>query len=364
MSVPKNILVLSDYISATQIISFLQPLANSIATGDLRLRMEPHSTKAGVMENIISEDVPEFLIMSRYTWSKGKSLTRLARKIGAAILYHIDDNLLDVPIDLGEAKFSVYNDPKTRKNLHANMEVADLLYASTPALAKVFEGYNLDVPIVGGDLYCSVGAEQILASAPSTMPTIGYMGTGGHSADLASILPAIEFLMDELPLLRFETFGSILRPPSLGRFGSRYMHHEPVPNYVEFRQRLSSLGWWIGLAPLENTPFNCCKADTKWVEYSAAGMATVASDLLVYRKACSGDAGVLASSVDDWKSALTRLIYDHNARQNYIVNAQAKLRRMYGHNNLELQLMQVFEMARANAAQRKPNAKFSHADAG
>lgn len=352
----KSILVLSDYISATQIISFLQPLAQSISKGDMQLRLEAHSKKPKVLEGIIDSEKPSFFIMSRYTWEKGKSAARFAQKKGIPVIYHLDDDLLNVPKSLGETKFAVYNDPRLLANLRANMEAADLLYASTPALAKTLESYNLDVPIVGGDLYCSVSPEQVLEPTPSTMPTIGYMGTGGHSEDLALVLPAVEALMDELPLLRFETFGSIPPPPSFARFGDRYMHHQPVFNYIEFRQRLNSLGWWIGLAPLQDTPFNRCKADTKWVEYSAAGAATVASDLPVYHNACSDGAGILAGPTGDWVSALRRLIYDPHARQGYVANAQNKLRHVYRRENLASQLMRVFEATQSNAKHRKLNA--------
>ena len=77
------------------------------------------------------------------------------------------------------------------------------------------------------------------------------------------VLPAVRRLMSEVPNLRFETFGTIGATQSLSEFGSRVGHHRGVPNYALFLARLSELGWWVGIAPLEDTPFNRCKADTK-----------------------------------------------------------------------------------------------------
>lgn len=341
-----NLLVFGDAITATQAISFLQPMVGSITRGVARLQMVGHD-KIKDIDGALNglDERPTALILSRYTWSKGKLLAHAARERGVPVIYHIDDDLLNVPMSLGPEKYAAYNSPERIGALRANMEAADLLYASTPALAHAFESYGLAVPIVPGDLYCSVDPDAIGEPALSTMPTIGYMGTGGHSADLALALPAIEALMDELPFLRFETFGTIARPQSLARFGNRYAHHGAVPNYVGFVDKLRSLGWWIGLAPLEDNPFNRCKADTKWVECSLAGMATVASDLPVYHRACADGAGVLCTSNSDWFEAMRSLVLDGDLRRGIVAAAQRKLRDVYSHAALERQLRQVVGQA-------------------
>jgi glycosyltransferase involved in cell wall biosynthesis len=202
------------------------------------------------------------------------------------------------------------------------------------------------VPIVAGDIYCSVLADEVGALVPpATGPVIGYMGTGGHSADLALILPAIGELMNQLPSLNFELFGTIKMPAELAGFGSRVRHLPPVADYAKFRSQLRSLGWWVGLAPLEDNPFNRCKADTKWVEYSLAGMAVVASNLPVYHRACGDGCGILASTPDEWARAVADLLYRPDARQRMIAAAQAKLRASYSREKLRAQVIQVFEQA-------------------
>jgi hypothetical protein len=348
-----NVLVFADTIGATQIISFLQPLYSRIVEGSAKLYLEPHSKQRATAEAMIEGDHPSVVVLSRYTWAAGRILADKARKRKIPVIFHIDDDLLNVPRSLGPDKFARYNDPKRLSSLRANIEAADLLYTSTPALAQALSENGLAVPTISGDLYCTVDPYSVRVPNPSTVPTIGYMGTGGHSEDLALILPAIESLMDELPSLRFETFGTIKPPPGMTRFGDRYRHHEGVSNYIGFTEKLRSLGWWVGLAPLEDNPFNRCKADTKWVEYTLAGMATIAADLPVYHRACAGGSGVLATSAGAWKEAMRTLILDSHARHKTIFEAQRKLCKVYTHAALGLQLEGVLNLAKEIAIRDK-----------
>ena len=161
------------------------------------------------------------------------------------------------------------------------------------------------------------------------------------------VMPAVCAVMDEMPSLNFEVFGTIKMPGELERFGRRVRHLAPVSDYADFIPHLRSLGWWVGLAPLEDNPFNRCKADTKWVEYSLAGMAVVASDLPVYKRACTNGTGLLCRSTDDWRDAIASFIYRPDFRCQTIAAAQAKLIAEYSHATLRRQVLDVFAQARA-----------------
>lgn len=340
------ILVLGDLIGATQMISFVQPLGAKIAHNEVRLQLGSGKQAKGTLRESMKLDRPDALFLSRYTRADGEAIADMARKKDIPVIFHLDDDLLNVPPSIGAEKYTAYNDPTRLAALRANIEAADLLYASTPMLAQTFRGYDLNVPIVSGEIYCSISPTNIRQTVPSTMPTIGYMGTGGHSADLAIVLPVITSLMDEYAFLRFETFGTIQPPSEMARFGNRYAHHDPVANYAAFIGKLESLGWWIGIAPLEDNAFNACKADTKWVEYSLSGAVTVASDLPVYHRACAAGCGILAASPDAWMAALRSLVLDEKLRDGMLTAARNKLHSTYGHAVLERQIFNVIEAAR------------------
>lgn len=338
--------------TATQMISFGQPFAGA-PDAPVQIVFEKTYAEAAEVEGAFARQSPDLLVLSRCTSPLGADWTRLARAAGIPVIFHIDDDLLAVPASLGASKFKAYNSPERLQALRDNIEGSDLLYVSTAELAKRFHEHGIRAPIVAGDVYCAVAMDEIGAlTAPATGPVIGYMGTAGHAADLAMIMPAVCEVMECVSGLQFEVFGTIKMPSELDRFGSRVRHIPPVPDYAHFLPFLRSLGWWVGLAPLEDNIFNRCKADTKWVEYSLAGMAVVASDLPVYHRACAQGAGVLAKTNHDWRQSIMALLDQPADRAEMIQAAQQKLRAAYTHESLRKQVLAVFEQASATSGRK------------
>lgn len=338
--------------TATQMISFGQPFA-AAPHAPYRIVFERHYPEVADVEAAYAAHRPDVLVLSRYTSELGTAWIRLAREAGTPVVYHIDDDLLAVPPSLGESKFKAYNNPERLQALRDNIEGCDLLYVSTAELGKRFHEHGIPTPVVAGDVYCAVASAEIgPLIAPASGPVIGYMGTAGHSADLAMIMPAVCEIMESIPGLQFEVFGTIKMPSPLERFGSRVRHVPPVADYSEFLPFLRSLGWWVGLAPLEDNIFNRCKADTKWVEYSLAGAAVVASALPVYHRACEHGAGILAATNSQWSQSIRKLVNEPQERTRMIDAAQRKLHEEYSHDRLRRQVIDVFEQASSALGKR------------
>lgn len=350
---PERLLVMTDQVSATQVISFLNPLANR--TDDLGYRVA-FLALAGRPD--LSRDMETFrptaAVLSRVTRPEGREVAERLRTAGLPVIFHIDDDLLAVPMSLGKSKYDFYNAPERLAALRATIEACDLVYASTGPLAEALRAHGIRRPVVAGSVYCTVDPQALPLPVPATRPVIGYMGTGGHSADLEMIVPVLDRLLTRYPDLRFETFGTIASPRGLAHHGARIAHHGPVDNYAGFLERLAALGWWIGVAPLDDNGFNRCKADTKWVEYSLAGAAVVASDLPVYGRACADDAGRLARGPDDWERILACLIEDADLRRHLVTAARHKLAAAYPHAALRAQIGDVLATARQLSAARRP----------
>jgi glycosyltransferase involved in cell wall biosynthesis len=349
-----NILVVFDGrrgATATQKISFGQPFDSAPADFPVRIIFQGDLPTSAEIQSAFMKHGADVLVLSRYTSQLGAEWIWAARNAGIPVVFHIDDDLLAVPASLGAAKYTAYNSPERLGALRQNIEGSDLLYVSTGELARRFNEHGIRTPILAGDVYCSVSPDEIGALVgPATGPVIGYMGTSGHSEDLAAVLPAIAKVMDAVPDLQFEVFGTIEMPAELARFRPRLRHLPPVADYADFIPYLRSLGWWIGLAPLNDNPFNRCKADTKWVEYSLAGMGVVASDVPVYHSACAGGAGALATTTEEWRDSLLELLYRPDLRMRMIAKAQEKLRERYTHSILREQVMNVIKAASARAS--------------
>lgn len=344
----ERIFLLADDIGATQAISFIRPLKTLCDAGRIVLRCQGHSKSGDAVEASYREFTPSILVLSRYTQGSAKPLIDMARLQGVPILYHIDDDLLKVPMSLGKKKYDAYNRPERLAHLRENMNSSDLVYASTAELGQALAGNGVTVPIHAGDIYCSIDPATIGPVDPATGPVIGFMGTGGHAADLEMITPALEALMEQVPELQFEVFGTIAMPAALRRFGGRIRSFGAVSDYAAFLARLGNLGWWVGLAPLEDSPFNRCKADTKWVEYSHAGMATVASNVCVYQRAAQGGCAHLAQDAAAWHEKIFDLIRDRAGRQRMVEAARSKIATSYSDAALSRQILKVFSICRAN----------------
>ncbi|WP_088626289.1 hypothetical protein [Oceanicola sp. 22II-s10i] len=342
---PERLLVVADRVGATQEISFAQPLASR--PGDMLVYFDKNLRQKEAIRARFDYVQPTLLVLSRYTYQNGLYWAQLARQAGIPVIFHIDDDLLQVPMSLGPEKYAAYNDPARLKALRDNMEACDLLYASTAPLAEDLRGHGIRVPIVAGDIYCSVDLDTAPPLPPATGPVIGYMGSGGHAADLEMIEGAIARLMLRFPTLRFEIFGTLPIPRALQPFSDRVGHVTPgMLDYDDFIALLRRLGWWIGLAPLEDNRFNRCKADTKWVEYSQAGIPVVASDLPVYHRACAGGAGFLAGDEEAWYGYMERLILDPGRRAETTSRAAQRLKTVYQRENLTRQVLEIFGQVR------------------
>lgn len=351
-SAPFSVLVIADVITATQFISFLQPLQSQIESGNFVLHLENCPRTPAESEKLFTKTAPSLLVLSRCTYPGGENLIRLARENAIPYIYHIDDDLLRVPESLGADKYKAYNNPARLQRLSGFINAADLVYASTAPLKLALLESGIKAEIFPGETYCAATSAALLQPMLSPWPVIGYMGTSGHANDLDMVLPAIERLLDEYADLRFEVFGTIRMPERLLRFGNRVMAHTPDLNYPGFIAKLHTLGWWIGLAPLEDNRFNCCKADTKWVEYASAGIAVVASDLPVYHRACGDEAGLLVAREDGWYAKLKSLLRDGRGRRRMAARAREKLHADYSQAALQQQVLHVFDKAKANAAAR------------
>ena len=164
------------------------------------------------------------------------------------------------------------------------------------------------------------------------------------------ILPVIEGVLDRNADLSFELFGSIPIPSVLDRFGDRITRIEPIADYEEFLEALCEREWDIGVCPLTGTDFNRTKSNNKWIEYTAAGIAVVASSGMAYDQCCLGGAGFLASNLDEWQSAIDRLIVDDAERVAMVKRAQQRLESDYGIAAHRQQIIDIVQFATEQAA--------------
>lgn len=345
-------------------LSFEKPLAALVARGEIvtRLLTEPEIRTALAQEgepavalhrSLVAFD-PDMIVFCRYSGPGTPQMLEWAQANAISVMFHIDDDLLAIPKDIGEGKHALHNAPERIEAVRLLLGQADLVYVSTEALLARLAEAVPGARMQSGRIYCSgsIIRRPPLAVANSAICKVGYMASADHAHNLTMILPAIEALLDRNPGVQFEFFGSIAMPPELARFGDRITAAPPVANYARFLEEFAAREWDIGICPLSPIPFNLMKANTKWVEYTSVGAAVVASRGGVYDACCADGAGLLADTPDEWLAALERLVRDGSFRLAQVARAQTLLQEQYGLASLRAQVLDMIALCRAQARER------------
>jgi len=341
-----NVLVLTEYINATYFISFDIPLRPLHAQGQINLAVasQKHVVAQGdaCWERWADSFRPDVVILTRYGDPTGRAILDFFRRRGVPVVYHIDDDLLEVPDSLGaeiRKRQRAGSVVETRRYLFAH---CDLIYASTEHLASVLEQRFPGQKVFHG-MYAPYLGDVLPPAGPAVAgrAVIGYMGSKGHQQDLEMVVPTLERLLDERPGLEFEVFGTIKLPGRLERFGHRARSHVVQKSYTEFLGRLTELHWSVGLAPLEDAPFNRCKAPTKFIEYTACGIPVVASQVPLYQDAMPENGGRLV--VQDWYTPIVEFLDDPHKAGNAVATARRHCASLYSVQRLQTQLLHVLE---------------------
>jgi glycosyltransferase involved in cell wall biosynthesis len=120
--------------------------------------------------------------------------------------------------------------------------------------------------------------------------------------------------------------------------------HVHVP-LEDFPRTLSDLRPDIGLAPLWGDDFDRCKSELHWIEYSAAGAATIAERLEPFDVIHDGVDGLLAKGRQNWSDAVRKLIREPNLRADIAARAKERIALDYDHRKRAEEWKAAFEWA-------------------
>jgi glycosyltransferase involved in cell wall biosynthesis len=358
--------VANSYVPTLQ-LSFVKPLAplvrdREVATDllteeDLRKAFGKKvldEAAADWLVTRLAEFRPTIIVFCRYSGPHADRMAQWARANAVPALYHIDDDLLRIPPDIGDRKHKWHNDPLRLESVRHLLNNVDLVYCSTPRLKRRIQELDVATAIEVGDIYCS--GNVLRPATLRQLRKVGYMASADHAHNLTRVLPAVTGWLRDNPDVVFELFGSIPKPAELEAFGERIVTVPPVANYESFMVEFAKREWDVGICPLSPIEFNMFKADTKWVEYTSVGAAVIASRGTVYDESCSDGCGILADSVEEWREALQVLTSDPARRFAIVSHAQDKLLRDYSTERLRAQVLSMFDRTKDAARARSDQA--------
>ncbi|WP_051229294.1 glycosyltransferase family 9 protein [Paludibacterium yongneupense] len=283
-----------------------------------------------------------FLVQRAMLNERTRSLWQPVLDSGKPVLFEVDDWLPALPA--AHPQFEDYTPTELKVCWQRHLPKMSRLIASTEHLAATMRPWNDRVQVIPNLLARQRWQDYPLADNGDEPVTIAFCGTATHNGDLRLISDALLRIVN--------TFGSQVRFLFWG--GSLPHGFEQVQNvtlvpktvdYQDYLAHLSTLKIDIGIAPLEENPFNDGKSDLKWLEYSAVGAACVASDVPAYAEAKRlGLALVVNNDRESWEQALASLIRDKALRHDLATRARAHLA---GERALESQVRRWIDALRA-----------------
>jgi hypothetical protein len=215
---------------------------------------------------------------------------------------------------------------------------ADLVTVSTPVLAQRFGRLNPRVRVVRN----AIDASLYVATTPRPegKARVVYYGNSGRLRDLVGYPDVSGRWRGGYPLAALRDHRQSAHTVFLGSESG------PVPGFdetlpfvkgiPEFARALGNTHGDIGLAPVFGDSFDQAKSELHWLEYTASGMATIASrfnggpDAGPYNQIRHMQDGILARGRAEWSDGL-RLLLDPSRREDIAGRARQRIAAEYSH---------------------------------
>jgi hypothetical protein len=276
-------------------------------------------------------DAPDVVVFVRWMREEMYTVTRKAQAAGQKVVQDIDDWLWGIPpSNAGSRALAGHLQPKhwterhnvnDRRAFSLACGAADLITCSTDPLRRRLQDRYPDVPV-------QVLANMIDLEAYSPQPpsgpakTVGWVGHTGYRARDLEILRGILDPFCRRHGLTFVHGGHQDGAPLAGELAGLSDDVDEDLRDLCAPWEYPSLfpGIDIGLAPLTDNPFNECKSDTKALEYAAAGIPFVASEVGPYL--AWKDLGRTASKPRHWFWHLEQLINPEDRARTAMLQAE------------------------------------------
>lgn len=272
-------------------------------------------------------------------------LTKKLKNAGKYLIYIIDDDLLNIPPEISSAAY--YGQKEIQGYIRGMIEMSDAILSPSPLL---LEKYAVD------------GRRAIQIEEPAIDPVpykphnpdkpvkIGFAGSIDRTGDIEVILKdaLLRVKREYGDRVQIEFFGAI--PSFAEALDARCIPY--CESYDGYRKMLNSLEWDIGLAPMPDTPFHACKHYNKFVEYAAAGIVGIFSDIKPYSRLRTLEAPCIfcRNDADEWVLRIKELVSDFKKRE--------KLRKVclqYSIEDLSIEkcALALFDEEKLNATAKK-----------
>ncbi|RUT48737.1 glycosyltransferase family 1 protein [Paenibacillus anaericanus] len=254
-------------------------------------------------------------------------LLEWAHELQKRTVYVIDDNFLEIKHTTAVGLY--YSDPVLRETFIKFLRNAQIIKVDAPDFADyIRDRYNKNVIYFPASVDFGWLDQQKRRDRDHEQIVIGYEG-GEKEEDFAPVIPALIKILDY--------YGGFVRLEFLGYVPAALADHPSVKHeaggieYKSFIHKLNQSNWDIGIAPLDNNPFNMCKTNNKLREYGACRIPGIYSDSSVYTSwVTQGETGYLVPHTEEgWYEGIKEMIENPSMRYRIKGNAEAAARQNF-----------------------------------
>ena len=258
-------------------------------------------------------------------------VAKIAKKAGCFLIYFLDDDLMDIPLDIPSADYVIRSN--AHKYIPAILEITDVLWTVNPRIARKYGKWCkrtavLKVPAVTG------AVEQ---KKYNQLPLrVLYAGSIDHSDVIQKkISPVIQKINLKYPeKFNFTFIGA---NPNLPK--EKNVKYIPYyDSYSDYQNTVQNGNFVLGLAPLKTGDFYKYKYYNKFIEYSSFGIVGIYEDQQPYTDiVLDGDNGILAKN-DDWMKSLVFALENRCILEKMAVSANELLKKSFSIDMVSRQL--------------------------
>ncbi len=238
-----------------------------------------------------------------------------------ALVYDTDDDVFSAALPPGAEDF-------LERDLVARiLGLADLVTVSTPVLAeRLGQRTTAPVRVIRNALdpaWYEAASPDDAADAPG-LPRVVYHGAPIRWSDYELARPGVDAVAAEIGTMRRVWLGA----DATRLAGSMDEVRPWVGGVPEFAAALVAARPDVGLAPLQDTPYNRARSELHWLEYALAGAPTIVSGLAgpnPYDVVRDGVDGLVASTAADWARHLRLLAESPDLRAELAARARTRV---------------------------------------
>lgn len=254
------------------------------------------------------------------------------------MLTEVDDDFINVPC--WNPAFS----PQANGHYVAAMQLMEssAIVSSTPhLLGMLTEKYNPKGYCIPNGIDIKFWDDLPKADKHSGV-RIGWAGATSHREDIEILLDVIPEVNKRFSNIQWAFMGGTAGlPEDLLKMDNVLLFKEWWPTN-EYPRALKLKGFDIGLAPLRFHPFNLAKSNLRWLEYTACGIPTVASNIGHFKETLKHNEDVLLCDMpEQWIEGLCRLIESETLRKQIALNAKDSLIRDWDINKIAVKYAEI-----------------------